>query len=204
MGGAVDADAVESLLTTHACGLSVLVAPVQVDSMPVSPDAVGRVLEHLKKTFDFVVVDTSGAFDDYALSAIDHSDVLLLVGTLDIPALKSLKVATDTLDLLNVPRAQWQLVLNRADAKVGLSPSEFEKALDLAINASIPSSLEVPASINRGECIVLANPRHAVSHTINALAASLAAHKSSAKDDAEPRGAHADNSRRGLLRRKVR
>ena len=55
------------------------------------------------------------------LEALDHTDLLVLVGTLDIPALKSLKLATGTLDLLNFPRDRMAPALNRADSKVGLS-----------------------------------------------------------------------------------
>ena len=54
----------------------------------VAVEPTGTVLEVLKGMFDVVVVDTSGAFDEYALGRLDHTDLLLLVGTLDIPALK--------------------------------------------------------------------------------------------------------------------
>ena len=124
--------------------------------------------------FDVVVVDTSGAFDDYALPALDHSDVLVLVGTLDIPALKSLKLATGTLDLLNFPRDRWRLLLNRADAKVGLSAKEFAETLGVEVAASLPSSRDVLTAVNRGEAIVRANPGHQVSKALAAFAASLA------------------------------
>ncbi len=69
--------------------------------------------------FDFIVVDTSGVFDDNALTALDRTDTIVLVATLDIPALKGLKLATGTLDLLNFGRDTWKFVLNRADGKVG-------------------------------------------------------------------------------------
>ena len=56
--------------------------------------------------FDFVVVDTSGSFDDFALTALDHAATIVLVATLDIPSLKGLKLAAGTLDLLNFPRSR--------------------------------------------------------------------------------------------------
>lgn len=202
MGAGIDPTAVDSLLTVHSEGLSVLVAPVQIGAAQVPPDAVNQVLQVLKTMFEVVVVDTSGSFDDYALHAFDHSELLLLVGTLDIPALKSMKVAIETLDLLNLPRPRWRLVLNRADAKVGLSVGDFEQALGLEVSTSIPSSIEVPKSINRGESIVLSNPRHAVSQSILAMARSLVAPLDNEGEPEHP--SHVDDSRRSLLRRKVR
>lgn len=174
LGGVFDTSGVLSLLTTHHSGVSVLAAPLHLEARDsVSPAQVTKVLEVLKTAFDVIVVDTSPAFDDLGLSAFDHSDYLVLVGTLDIPALKNLKMATGTLDLLSMPRSQWRLVLNRADSKVGLTPAEFEKTLGLSISASIPTSRDVLASVNRGETLVASQPRHPVSVAITDLARNL-------------------------------
>lgn len=204
MSGAVDRSTVESLLTEHSERLSVVAAPPSLDATEkVSAETVGQVLQVVKGMFDVVVVDTSGSFDDHALQALDHSELVLLIGTLDIPALKSLKLATDTLDLLNIPRSHWRLVLNRADAKVGLTTSEFGETLGLEIATSLPSSRDVLASVNRGEPIVKASPRHPASQSIKAFARTLvgeSGHDSDAsggrrqKESTEPR--------RGLLHRK--
>lgn len=174
LGGVFDTSGVLSLLTTHHSGVSVLAAPLHLEARDsVSPAQVTKVLEVLKTAFDVIVIDTSPAFDDLGLSAFDHSDYLVLVGTLDIPALKNLKMATGTLDLLSMPRSQWRLVLNRADSKVGLTPAEFEKTLGLSISASIPTSRDVLASVNRGETLVASQPRHPVSVAITDLARNL-------------------------------
>ena len=174
LGGVIDTSGVLSLLTTHDSGVSVLAAPLNLEARDsVSPEQVAKVLQVLKTAFDVIVVDTSPAFDDLGLSAFDHSDYLVLVGTLDIPALKNLKMATGTLDLLSMPRSQWRLVLNRADAKVGLAPAEFQRTLGLTISASIPTSRDVLASVNRGETLVASQPRHPVSVAITDLARNL-------------------------------
>ena len=73
------------------------------------------------------------------LQAFDESDLLLLVANLDVPALKSLKITAETLGLLNHPKDRWRLVLNRADMKVGLTPAEVEKTLDMKIDCLDPA-----------------------------------------------------------------
>jgi len=202
----VDPSAVESLLTAHSDGLYTLAAPLQPDAKESIPaDLVGRILQILKTKFDYVVVDTAPSFDDFILQAFDHSDLILLVGTLDIPALKSLKLTCDTFELLNLPKQNWRLVLNRADSKVGLSAAEVEKTLGMAISASIPSSRDVPACINRGVLIVRAEPRHGVSASIKDLARQLlSSGAASAVPNGVQAGEHADHRRGGLLRRKSR
>jgi pilus assembly protein CpaE len=192
---------IESLMTTHSENLSVLAAPMQPHSKDqISADAVGRVLQLLVTMYEVVVVDTSGAFDDFSLQAFDHSDLVLLIGTLDIPSLKNLKLAVETLDLLNIPRSRWRLVLNRADSRVGLSIEEVEQTLKLPIAQAIPSSRDVPASVNRGEPIVRVEPRHAVSQSIRHLARTLRLPEPAG----DPSAAGSAVQRRRLLRRKVR
>lgn len=203
MHGALDAAGVESLLTQHSERLFVLAAPVQLGSS-VPAESIGSVLAILKGLFDVVVVDTSGAFDDYGLHAFDHSELLVLVGTLDIPALKSLKLAVGTLDLLNFPRDRWRLLLNRADAKVGLSIQEFEDTLGLKVTASVPSNRDVLAAVNRGEPIVLAKSSHEVSKVLSSFATGLARDVSANPEVAEPpRRTHRAMLRRGARSEKV-
>jgi pilus assembly protein CpaE len=199
----LDFQAVSSLLTPHSPGLTTLVAPIEpgtAESIPAT--LVAKVLEVLKANFDFVVVDTPPAFDDHVLAAFDQSDLVALLATLDIPALKNLKLTLETLDLLNYPRERWRLVLNRADSKVGLALSEVEKTLKAPIIAQIPSSRDVPASINRGVPIVLDDPKHPVSQAIKSFAER---HVAAIAANAEGEGStelRAD--RRGLLRRRAK
>lgn len=170
--GAIDPSGVDSLVTTHeATGVGVLAAPIGVESADsVNAEDVVKVLDVLTRQYDVVLVDTSGAFDDHALNAIDQTDLLLLVGTLDMPALKNLKLATTALDLLGSRRETWRVVLNRADLRVGLTQEQFTDTLGLSVTTAIPSNREVLAAVNRGEPIVLAQPRHEVSRLLENLA----------------------------------
>jgi pilus assembly protein CpaE len=203
--GQIDPAAVESLLTRHSDGLYTLAAPLQPDAKDsVSAPLVGQILQILRTQFDVVVVDTAPAFDDVILQALDNSDLILLIGTLDIPALKSLKLTCDTFQLLNLPRQHWRLVLNRADSKVGLTAAEVEKTLGMSISASIPSSRDVPACINRGVLIVRGEPRSAVSASIRELAKQVLSETGSAAQDGAVHGAESVQTRRGMLRRKAR
>jgi pilus assembly protein CpaE len=163
----LDFTALQALLTPHSPGLTTLVAPVEpgsAESIPAS--LIGHIIELLREQFDYVVVDTPPAFDDQVLTAFDLSDVVCLLATLDIPALKNLKLTLETMELLNYPRDRWRIVLNRADSKVGLAISEVEKTLRTTIAVQIPSSRDVPAAINRGVPIVLDDPKHPVSVAI--------------------------------------
>jgi pilus assembly protein CpaE len=150
--------------------------------------------------FDYVIVDTPPAFTDQVLAAFDASDLALLLATLDIPALKNLKLSLETLELLNYPKEKVRLILNRADSKVGLDAGEVEKTLRAPISALIPSSRAVPAATNRGVPIVTDQPHHPVSLAIQGFVEQHIIPLSSTSGI--PAQLRAD--RRGLLRRRTR
>ncbi len=167
----LDFSVLEPLLTPHRRGFSTLVAPVQPDAKDSIPASlISRILAVLKQNFDYVIVDTSPAFDEHVLQAFDETDELLLVTTLDVPTLKNVKIACETLDLLNFPKPRRHLVLNRADDKVGLTADKVETTLDMKIAQAIPTSPEVANATNAGEPITASHPKHPVSQAINRLA----------------------------------
>ena len=196
----LDTGAIRAMLTPHSPGLHALVAPVEpgaADTIPAT--LVTQILNLLREEFDYVVVDTPPAFDDQVLAAFDVSDAVALIVTLDVPALKNLKVTLEMLELLDYPAEKWKVVLNRADSKVGLNVSEVEKTLRTTIAAQLPSSRDVPAALNRGVPIVLDDPKHPVSVAIKSFADRELVHAggSGARRPGEPRG-----DRRGLIRKR--
>ena len=202
LGETLDAEGVRSLLTPHSPGLTTLVAPVEPGTASSIPaELITKILTILRESFDYVVIDTPPAFDDQVLAAFDQSDIIANLATLDIPAIKNLKLTLETLDLLNFPRDRWQILLNRADSKVGLSVHEVEKSLGATIAVQIPSSRDVPAATNRGVPIVLDQPRHPVSLAIRRFAEEYVLTPGSV-DAAIP--APLRHDRRGMFRRWVR
>jgi len=170
IGEDLDGPALLSLLTSHRSGLQALVAPMEPSAADTIDTAlVVHIIDLLREEFDYVVIDTPPALDDNVLAAFDRSDVVALLATLDIPALKNLKLTLETLDLIGFSRDRLKIVLNRSDSKVGLALAEVEKTLKAPIVAQIPSSRDVPASTNRGVAIVSDEPKNPVSIAISAF-----------------------------------
>lgn len=167
----MDMQGLESVLTSYGNGVFALAAPIGPGAKDsITTRMVTDILGLLRQRFAFVVVDTPPAFDDQVLQAFDDSDLIVLVATPDIPALKNLKVACETIKLLNIPKEHLLVVVNRADSMVGISPDEIAASLGMAIASTVPSSRDVPTSVNRGELIFLSHPRHPVSRGIAHLA----------------------------------
>jgi pilus assembly protein CpaE len=202
MESGLDFTALEALLTPHKDGVSALVAPVQPDAKDAIPASlIGKILALLKANFDYVVVDTAPTFDEHVLQAFDVTDLLLLVTTLDVPTLKNVKIAAETLDLLNISPQRRRLVLNRADDKVGLSHDKVESTLGMKITTSIPTSSQVPNATNSGEPITASMPKHAVSVAITGLAREIASSRAAVEQPAAAAPKSRVAPRRGLFSR---
>lgn len=171
MVGHLDEEGIQSLVTTHEpSGLDVICAPSDpgdADRIPVS--VVTEMIRVARRHYDYIIVDTPPSFTEHVLAAMDISDALILIATLDIPAVKNLRVALETLDALGAPKDNRVIVLNRADLKVGLRPEDVVSAIKVPIAVNIPSSISVPASINRGVPIVIDDPKSPVSVAIEEM-----------------------------------
>jgi pilus assembly protein CpaE len=199
--GALDGAAVRAMLTHHSPGLTALVAPTEPSTAErIGAGLVSQLLEAVRAEVDYLVVDTSRHLDDHTLAALEAADQVYLVVTPEIPALKNLKIAIETLGELGFPRDRLRLVLNRADSKVGLSVAEIEKTARLPVLVQIPSSRDVVASVNRGVPIVQEDPKHAVSQAIRELAERHVATGNLAAEPAMTTELRSD--RRGLIRKR--
>jgi pilus assembly protein CpaE len=171
MSGHIDAQGLASVVTKHDSGLNTVCAPSQPgEADGISGPLVGEMLRVARRSYDYVIIDTPPAFSEHVLAAFDVCDLAVLLATLDIPAVKNLRLTLDTLNLLGYPRDGQVVILNRSDAEVGLQTEDVVAAIKQPIRAMIPSSSHVPASVNRGVPIVLDEPKHPVSMALRAFA----------------------------------
>ena len=172
--GELDYEKLAGYITKHPCGLDVLPAPLRPeDAELVTESKITRLLEVARETYDAIVVDTSPFFHGPMLATLDRTDELLVLCGLDVPTLKNVRLALQTLELLAFPTSRIRFVLNRANTKAGLSKREVETALKVTIDTEVPSDRAVPISVNQGSPAVLGHPNCDFSRALNALAKTL-------------------------------
>jgi pilus assembly protein CpaE len=170
----LDPQMLAGFLVKHSSGLSALLAPVRPEEAEsVTMGRVAQIIAMARTMADYVVIDTAASLSDVVLTALEQSDVVLAVATLDIPSVKNTKVSLQKLHQIGLDGAV-QLVLNRADSKVFLEPHEIEKTMADRIIARIPSDRVVPRSVNKGVPVVIDAPHSAVARSIVALAREVA------------------------------
>ena len=180
--GELDIEKLAGYTAKHTCGLDVLPAPLRPeDAELVTESKITRLLEVARECYETIIVDTSPFFHGPMLSTLDRTDELLIVCGLDVPTLKNVKLALQTLQLLSFPSSRIKFVLNRANTKVGLSKREVEGALKVEVTAEVPSDRAVPVSVNRGTPAVLADPGSDFAKAMTALAKAIGPSESKSK-----------------------
>jgi pilus assembly protein CpaE len=172
--GELDIEKLAGYTAKHPCGLDVLPAPLRPeDAELVTESKITRLLEVARECYETIIVDTSPFFHGPMLATLDRTDELLVVCGLDVPTLKNVRLALQTLEMLSFPASRIKFILNRANTKVGLSKREVESALKVAVHAEVPSDRAVPVSVNRGTPAVLSDPGSDFSKAMTAIAKGL-------------------------------
>jgi pilus assembly protein CpaE len=169
-----DPELMRNLLARHENGLYVLPAPTEpVLGTTLPPDELIGVCSALQSLCGYVVVDTATQFDESTLALVEAADDVVLVGTMDIPSVKNLKIGIQALDLVGIAGPKLHLVLNRANTQVKLDVREIEHVLGMRAEFPIPNDVAVPISVNQGVPVIDKEPRAAVTRAIEHLAVSL-------------------------------
>jgi len=160
----LDATTLKVLLTPHHQNLFALCAPLApVDADDIDAGHVQQLLELLQMSFDYVVIDTASGLDEAALAAIEVSTDLILLSAPDVPCVRGTRKVVEALQVIADGNQRWHFVLNRADARTGLSLGDIESSVGLKVDVQVPESRAVPLALNQGSPILESDARSAPS-----------------------------------------
>ena len=170
----VDAEKLRGYVVRHGSGLYILPAPLRPEEgEAIDATRIAGILQTARGMFDAIVVDTAPLFDGPMLTALDRSDQLLLVSTPDVPSMKNIRLALQTLELLGFPVERVALVANRAGMPGGASADEMADTIGNKIRFVLPEDSTVPKSVNSGVPAILLDPRARFSQGIKEIVDAL-------------------------------
>jgi len=181
--GAIDTELLESYMLPHKpSGVRVLCAPVKPEHSELVTQAhTEQIFKVLKKNYKYIIVDTSSYFSDPNLVALEASNQILMVVTLDLLTIKDTKLALHIMESLNM-RGKVDFVLNRSTDTAGMKLEDLEHAVDCKVWASIPGNGKVATgAINKGIPFVLGQPTSNIAEEITRLATMIVKGKAAKK-----------------------
>jgi pilus assembly protein CpaE len=174
----LEPDVVEEILIKHeASGIRILAAPQRPEmAEKVSADQFAKVLQFLQRMYSYVVVDTSSILTDVVLSTIDFSDVIVLVTTQEIPAIKNARLFLDLLKTMGINKEKIVFAMNRYDKRIAITPERVSENLKQEVSVTIPLDEKIViTAVNRGVPFMLDNKSQPVGRGIFSLAEAVRA-----------------------------
>ncbi len=160
---------IEEYVAVHETGVRVLAAPKRPpDADRVQATHVARVLEALRCRFDYVIVDTPAALTETVLTALELSDLVHVLVTLDVPALRNMSALLQTLDQLGLASEHIRLVLNKVERDLGVDTDQLAKLFPRGFLMELPYLREVTKSFNLGTPILSMAPTSEISRSMEA------------------------------------
>ena len=188
--GEPDGEITNSVVIDHSTGIRVLLAPPSPEGADlVTPAYLRKMVDHLRETHDFVVVDLPASLNDHSLAIMDAADQIVVLTALEITTIKNVRLFLEVADQLEYDRSKIRLVVNRSDSAQGIRIADVEASIRRSIDGTIVSDGRLAVlAVNRGVPFVVSHPDGALSRDVTKLARTLAGDAIAARDKPNKRG----------------
>jgi len=185
----LDDELIENVMTSHASGLKVLLAPASPeDAEKVVPSDFAEIVTVLRNYYDYIIVDMPKRLDDLTLNLLDQAERIVLLATPTLPSIKSVRVVLDLFQALEYPAEKIVFVMNRvSQEKAGrafIPVDAIEKNLKRTTEARIPlDEITFLSAVNQGVSVIAKDTRQSPVKELVGLAESV--RRSFHKDEEE-------------------
>ena len=140
--------------------LYVIADPLNIDkSQEITAAQIEEILQSLKKSFSYIVIDIGTNIDSKMIKALDMSDLILLVATVNLPAIRSIQRCMEMFNKLGYTQDKIKLVLNRYMENEEIKTSDIEEVVKQKVYWKIPNNyLTMMSAINKGVPVNEINP----------------------------------------------
>ena len=170
-----DYDFLHTLLLKHSSGVYILADPPMIeDADSISAGQVKVILATLRSMFDIIIVDTSHHFEQRTLTALEASDIILLVTLLNLPSLKSTKKCLELFGRVGFRAENVRLVLSRYLPSDEIPREKVEEIMKRPVFFAVPNDYPtVISSVNRGKLLRETAPDKEVTKSFRQMASLL-------------------------------
>ncbi len=124
----------------------------------IQPKQISKLFNILKDTFSYIVVDAESSFDGKNIAALDQSDMIMLVTSANLPALRNTQRCLELFGKLGYDKEKTQIVVNRYMENDEIKEADIEKVLSRKIYWKVPNNyFAIMSAINKGVPVSTAN-----------------------------------------------
>ena len=167
------------LLTTleqyNKTSLYVLADPPDIEQAEIiTSEDITTLINILRNVFSYIVIDTTSSFDAKTITALDNSDLILLVSIINLPSIRNCQRCFDLFKKLGYSKDKIKLIINRYMDADDIKIEDVEEVLDHKVFFKIPNNYyTIINSINKGIPICDAAPNSNICKSFKQLGAML-------------------------------
>ena len=170
----ISRELVQECIYQHKTGVAILPAPMRpTDWRNVHAGHIERSVKLLAQSYDYVILDTPGTFNDVVARSLEMAPLVLLVATMDLASLKDTLLAIDMLQSWNFPQEKLKLVINATNEAHKADPQEVKRMLGRDLFWSVPYDRNISTATQLGIPVVMAKPDSRASESLVAMAYAL-------------------------------
>ena len=155
--------------------LYVIADPLNIDkSKEITAEQIKNILSALKKTFSYIVIDIGTNIDSKTITALDMSDLILLIAIVNLPAIRSMQRCMELFEKLGYEKDKIKLVLNRYIENEDIKATDIEEVVKQKVYWKIPNNyLTMMSAINKGVPVNEINPEANIAQNYMEFASKL-------------------------------
>lgn len=175
-----DRSSAGQFITQHYSGLDVLATPRDEDPwLACSDEAWQQIVDVLAQLYEFVVIDTSGAFDAFVRRCLGSASMTFLLTTGEVSSVRDTASAMTRLTAWGMDPAQVRVVFNHGARAGGVDKEALSKAIGHEVFWELPNDRSVPQSVQIGRPVALDPSNKGLGANMRSLARLIAGTKRS-------------------------
>lgn len=170
-------NSIHDAIYAHSSGTKIIPGGISLNAIPKTGketnERFGKALQHLKRTNDFVIIDSAPGLNDESMLALKAGDEIIIVTNPELPsvtdALKTVKMAN------KMNKTISGVIVNRIrNDNIELPAGSLKSLLEIPIIAKVPEDIAVRHSIASRNAVVITNPRSPAGQAYMKLASKIA------------------------------
>jgi pilus assembly protein CpaE len=156
----IDEETVLSAMLPHTSRIRTLASPARPEQGDLlTAEKMGRVIDIMRPCFPYIIFDMPHDLSERSLSALDRSDVILLIAQPEIASLRCASMSLELFNALKYNHKKIYIILNWTFPRQGLASKDIERLLRAKIDLTLPYATDefIPA-LNLGIPPVIQNP----------------------------------------------
>ena len=136
-----------------------------------TPEITTKIINSLKNIFNWIIIDTSSIINETSVSIINNSDIVLLLGLLNLSSIRNCQKCYELFDNIGYKDDKIKLIVNRFIENSELTINDIKNTLDKNIFYKIPNNyLTLIDAINIGATVKETNPQSNIAKAYKDLA----------------------------------